>query len=129
MEEMQAAIHTPEQTIVDAIYKRLSEPLLSTVSTEDGGFLDALNADGEKLKITDNDVIVSGTSIRQVAMMTAIWQVQVERYFALIQTPTGEPVDESYDEIAEEFPEASIREIITKIDQAIRPNYGDTKKN
>ena len=75
------------------------------------------------------DLIVDGNSVRHIAQMTATWQMQVEKYFSLLHSVTGEPITESYDEIAEEFPEVIIREIVAKIDEAIRPNYKETKKN
>jgi len=129
LEEMTAEISSPPIEVVDAIYEELSAPLLKTLQDADEGFLAALNSESEKIKVTDNDVIVEGNSIRQVAHLTAIWHTQVQRYFGLLQSATGEPINESYDEIAEEFPEAVIKEIIEKIDSAIRPNYKDAKKN
>jgi hypothetical protein len=50
-------------------------------------------------------------------------------FFGLLQTETGEPVTESFQEIADEFPEAVIRDIVKSIDEAIRPSYKDAKKN
>lgn len=129
MEELTHSIANPQETTVEEIYEKFAAPLKKTLEESEEGFLEALNSDGEKIKVVDNDIIVNGTSIRQVSQMTAVWQLQVEKYFALIQTPTGEPVTESYEEIAEEFPEAAIREIVSKIDEAIRPNFKDTKKN
>lgn len=129
MEELTASISNPDQEIVNAIYEKFAAPLRKTLDESGKEFLDALNSDGEKIKVLNDDLIVDGNSIRQIAQMTAVWQSQVEKYFALLQTPTGEPVTESYDEIAEEFPDAAIREIVNKIDEAIRPNFKDTKKN
>jgi hypothetical protein len=77
----------------------------------------------------DNDILVGGTSVRRVAELSAIWQTQVEKYFALLESQTGEPINETFDQISEEFPESVIKEIVGKIDEAIRPNYKDTKKN
>jgi hypothetical protein len=111
------------------MYTKLSQPLIDSLSGAEPGLMDALNSDGDKIKILENDVILDGTSVRQIAVMSAIWQTQVEKYFSLIQSVTGEPVNESFEEISEEFPDEVIREIVTKIDQAIRPSYKDTKKN
>lgn len=129
LEEMTAEISNPASEVVEAIYQELSAPLMKTLSEADEGFINALNFESEKIKVLDNDVIVEGNSIRQVAHLTAIWHTQVQRYFGLLQSATGEPINESYDEIADEFPEAVIKEIIEKIDSAIRPNYKDAKKN
>ena len=129
MDSIMARVATPDPEKVTTIYDGLAAPLLETVRTADDGFMDALNADGEKLKVTDNDVLVNGQSVRSIASMQAAWQIQVEEYFKLIVTPTGEPVTEGFAEISDEFPDEAIREIVNKIDQAIRPTYGDSKKN
>jgi hypothetical protein len=129
MESLIASITEPDEAKVEAIYLQLSAPLRKTLEEADKDFLEALNKDEEKIKVTDNDVIVDGTSVRHVAKMTSISQLQVEKYFALLQSATGEPITESYDEIAEEFPEAVIKEIVAKIDEAIKPNYKESKKN
>ncbi len=129
MEALIASITEPDEAKVEFIYLQLSAPLRKTLEEADKDFLEALNKDQEKIKVTDNDVVVDGTSVRYVAKMTAISQLQVEKYFSLLQSATGEPITESYDEIAEEFPEAVIKEIVSKIDEAIKPNYKESKKN
>jgi hypothetical protein len=129
MDEMIEKISTPELSKINEIYQKLSKPLLATLEKAEDGFIEAINLENEQLKITDDDVVVNGTSVRQVATMSAIWQTQIENYFSLLQTPTGEPVNESFDEISEEFPESVLREIVQKIDDAIKPKYNETKKN
>ena len=126
---MAAAITDPGQHLIDAIYENLAAPLRKTLEDAEDGFLEALNKDSEKIRLTENDIIVEGNSVRQVAKMTAISQLQVEKYFSLIKSATGEPINESYEEIADEFPESVIREILKKIDEAIKPNYAESKKN
>jgi hypothetical protein len=123
MDEITSKLSTPDSDLVEKLYEEMSKPLRDTMADVESGFLEALNADGEKMRFTDNDVIVN------VATLTALWQKQVELFFSLLQTETGEPVNETYQEIADEFPEAGIREIIKCIDAAIRPSYQDAKKN
>jgi hypothetical protein len=129
MDEITSKMSVADSKLVEKLYEEMAKPLRDTVSDVEDGFLEALNANGEKMRFTDNDVIVNGTSVRSVANLTALWQKQVEMYFSLLQTQTAEPVNESYSEIAEEFPEAVIREIVKRIDEAIRPSYQDAKKN
>lgn len=129
MDEINTKITQGDSTIVDRIYTELSAPLLKTINEADEGFIKALGENDQKIVVTENDVNINGTSVRQIASLTALWQTQVQIYFSLLQTPTGEPINESYDEIAEEFPEQIIREIVQKIDAVIKPNYKDTKKN
>jgi hypothetical protein len=121
--------NTPDTDLVEKLYLDMAGPLKESVASVEEDFLAALNADGEKMRFTDNDVIVNGTSVRHIATLTALWQRQVELFFSLLQTETGEPVTETFKEIADEFPEAVIRDIIKSIDEAIRPSYQDAKKN
>jgi hypothetical protein len=129
MEAITATISDPDADRVNVVYENLAAPLRKTLDEAEEGFLEALNADKEKIKITDNDLVIDGNSVRNLAKMTVIWQMQVEKYFSLLQSATGEPITESFDEIAEEFPESIIKEIVSKIDEAIRPNYKEAKKN
>lgn len=129
MEAISNAITDPPADKVELIYAELAAPLLKALENAEEGFLDALNSAGQKIKLTENDVLVDGTSVRHVAQMTAIWHAQVERYFSLLQSATGEPITETYAEIAEEFSEPIIRGIITQIDEAIKPNFRESKKN
>jgi len=129
MDEITAKLSTPDADLVEKLYEEMAGPLKATMASVEDGFLEALNADGEKMSFTDNDVIVSGTSVRHIATLSALWQRQVEMFFGLLQTETGEPVTESFQEIADEFPEAVIRDIVKSIDEAIRPSYKDAKKN
>ena len=129
MEAITASVTDPLSTQIDVIYETLSAPLRKTLDSTDEGFLAAINSEKTRFVITDDDIEVDGTSLRHLARMTAVWQTQVEKYFSLLESATGEPITESYAEIAEEFPENIIREIIMQIDEVIRPNYKDTKKN
>jgi len=129
MEAITSSVTKPDEATVQKIYDEFSAPIRKTLEEADPEFLETINKDKEKIRITDNDLIVDGNSVRHIAQMTATWQMQVEKYFSLLHSVTGEPITESYDEIAEEFPEVIIREIVAKIDEAIRPNYKETKKN
>jgi len=129
MDEMTSKISQGDPAIVDKLYNELAAPLLKTINEADEEFLKVLKEGEQKIIVHDNDISINGTSVRQIATLTALWQTQVQIYFALLQSPTGEPINESYDEIAEEFPDHIIREIVQKIDSVIKPNYKDTKKN
>lgn len=129
MDELTSKITAANEDRVAKIYAELSEPLLKTVRESDAEFLEALKNSDQKLEILDNDIVVNGTSVKQIATFTAIWQQQVELYFSLLQSPTGEPVNESFDEIADEFPEQIIRDIVSAIEEVIKPTFKDTKKN
>jgi hypothetical protein len=129
MESITEKIANPDPEKVELIYSDLTKTMKQ--SLEDGGeeFLKLLNSEKETIKVTDDDIIINGTSTRQVSNMTAIWQTQVEQYFHLLESETGDPIDETYEQISSEFPEQIIKEIVTAIDGAIRPDYKTAKKN
>jgi hypothetical protein len=129
MEAISDRIQNPSAEHIEKIYKRFSAPLLETI--KDGGdeFLKALNDGDQKIVITSDDVSVSGTSMRQVALMTAMSEVRTQEYFRLLQSETGEPITESFEEITFEFPEQVIKLVVEAIDNAIKPDYQNSKKN
>lgn len=129
MEDLNARIMSPEQSKIDAIYEQIAGPMRKTL--EDGGedFINALNEGKQTIRILEDDLIVDGTSLRQVAQYQAIEQTRIEEYFHLLVSETGEPVTESFDEISSEFPEFAIKEIVLAIQGAISPDYKTAKKN
>ena len=129
MEEITAKILTPDQARVEKIFKRLTEPMVKALEEGSEEFVKALNDKKQTLIKTDDDLIVDGTSVRQVANFSAIEENKVEQYFHLLVSETGEPVNETYEQIIEEFPEFVIREIVAEIDKAIKPDYKTVKKN
>lgn len=124
MEQIVEAITNPPLETIEAAYKRLSQPILEAV--KEGG--EAI-AEASKLQIKDDDLIMDGTSVRQVATFSAMWETKVQRYFSLLQSETDEPITETYEQIAEEFPESVIKQIIEEIEAAVRPDYKSAKKN
>ena len=129
MEAITERIQNPPKELINALYEGFSAPLMTTIKEAGDGFLTALNEAEQKIVVMEDDIIVSGTSMRQVAMLSAMWQVRVEQYFHLLQSESGEPVTESYDEISMEFPEQVVRLIVEKIESAIKPDYQSSKKN
>lgn len=129
MEELNARVVAPAQERIDAAYERIAGPMRKTL--EEGGeeFVQALNASKQNVQMLDNDLIVDGTSLRQVALFTAIEEQRTEEYFHLLVAEDGTPVTETYEEISAEFPEFAIKEMVQAIQSAISPNYKAAKKN
>jgi len=88
-----------------------------------------LNADKQIITVLDDDMIVDGNSVKQVATFNAMWETKVEEFFHLLQSENGEAIDETYEQISEEFPEPVIRQIVEDIESAIKPDYKTAKKN
>lgn len=129
MESLTEKIANPDPEKVNVIYENLTKSIKQAIEEGGDDFLKVLNGDKETIKVTDDDIVIDGTSTKQVANMTAIWETQVEEYFHLLQSETGEAINETFKDISEEFPEQVIREIVTAIDGAIRPDYKTAKKN
>lgn len=129
IEEINAKILSPDPVKVEAIYQRITKPLLETI--KDGGekFLEALNEKKQTITVLDDDLIVDGNSLKQIASYQAIDETRIEEYFHLLISEIDEPITESYEEIMEEFPEFVVREILTQIQNAIHPDYSTAKKN
>jgi hypothetical protein len=129
MEEMIEKISSPSPEHVEAIYNKLADPLIKTLLDGGEDFAKAMAESESGIVITDNDVYVQGSSVRQVATFQAMWETKVQEYFHLLQSETGEPITETYDEIAEEFPEPVIKQMVEDIESAIKPDYKTAKKN
>jgi hypothetical protein len=129
MEELLERISKPAPELIERIYESLAVPLRKNISEGGKEFEEALAASENAVLITDNDVLVQGTSVREVATFSAMWQTKVEAYFHLLQSETGDPINETYEQIAEEFPEAVIKQLVDDIESAIKPDYKTAKKN
>ena len=129
MEEITEMISEPAQDRIDAIYVKLSEPIRKLVTDGGDAFLDAINSEKKNIIISDDDIIIDGNSVKQVAMLSAMWEIKVEKYFHLLQTESGEKITENFEEISAEFPDPIIKYIIETIENTIKPDYQTTKKN
>jgi hypothetical protein len=129
MEEMTARMISPSDERVQKVFDRFAAPIKKTI--EEGGkdFLKAINEGKETIKISGDDLIIDGKSVRQVANFAAIEETRIEEYFHLLISENGEPITETYEEITAEFPEFAVKEILETIEQAIRPDYKTVKKN
>ena len=118
-----------DEAEIDKLYNKLSKPIKKSIEQGGDEFVNALNKDKDYLIIKDNDIIIDGTSIRNVALMSLMNEAKVEQYFHLLISETGEPITETFDEISQEFPDEMIQLIIKEIEKAIKPDYSSVKKN
>lgn len=129
MEEINARIIAPTEEKVEAIYQRLSAPMRQTITEGGEDFIKVLNEKKQVVVVTDDDLIIDGTSVRQVAQLQAMEEQKVEEYFHLLVPENGDAVDETYEQITAEFPEFVVKEIVASIQSAIAPDYKSVKKN
>jgi len=129
MEQMLDRISKPSDELIEQIYDRLSKPLKESIAEGGDEFLEIINKDKQVITLIDGDIVLDGNSVRQVATFTAMWETKVQEFFHLLQSESGEPINETYEQIAEEFPEPVIRQIVDDIESAIKPDYKTAKKN
>ena len=115
MEELTARVLSPSPERVEEIYQRLSAPMRQTITEGGDEFLKALNDKRQTVVVTDDDLVIDGTSVRQIAQLQAMDEIKVEEYFHLLISETNEPVTETYEQIIAEFPEFVVKEIVDAI--------------
>jgi len=129
MEALTERINNPDKDRIDIIFKRLAEPIKKIVEDSGDEFLSVVNSEKQTITITDDDVVLDGSSVRQAATLTAMWEIKVEEYFHLLESETGIPVNETFEQISEELPDIAIKEILEVIETSIKPDYKTAKKN
>jgi len=129
MESISETIVAVDETKVELLYDKLSAPIKKGIAEGGDGFLEQINKDKDFIVLKDNDIIVDGNSIKNVATMSIMWEIKVEEYFHLLISETGEPINETFDQIVKEFPDEVIKKIVDEIDKAIKPTYDSVKKN
>ena len=129
MEDLVNAIASPTKERVQELYEQFAKPIKKSIEDGGEGFLEALNKDKQMITVMQDDILIEGSSVRNLANFTAMWELKVEKYFALIQSETGEKVNETFAQISEELPESAIKFIVEEIESVIKPTYKDVKKN
>jgi len=129
MEAITTKISTPDDDRVKALYEFYTAGLKKSIDEGGDDFLAALNAEKSVLKVLDDDIILDGMSMKQAATMGSMYQVKVEEFFHLLHSETGEPINESYEQISGEFSEIWIKAIVEEIEKAIKPDYKSAKKD
>ena len=118
------AIHSriikPDSAAVDKIYLELTKSLEEFKATE--------NAD---LVFTENDVVVSGRSMREAATNKAMMEARIVEMVRLLQSddPANNLDDITYAEIELEWPLSVQRALVEKIAEVISPIYKEIRGN
>lgn len=129
LESINETIVAVDELKVEELYNKLSAPIKKSIDEGGKEFLEQINKDKDFIIVRDNDIIVDGNSIRNVATMSIMWQLKVEEYFHLLISETGEPINETFEQIEQEFPDEVIKKIVDEIEKAIKPTYESVKKN
>ena len=119
----------------DAMYERIQNPIeeeISAVYDEIAKPLEQFRGqETEEFIFEEDDIVVSGRSLRQTAKMKVMTQNRITEFVKLL-IPENEKdslLDLTYEEIEAEFPMPVQLALIEKIAEAISPNYKETRGN
>ena len=118
------AIHSriikPDSAAIDKIYADLTKSLdeFKTLKNED-------------LVFTENDVVVSGRSMREAATNKAMMEARITEMIRLLQpeNPANTLDDITYAEIELEWPLSVQLALVEKISEVISPGYKENRGN
>lgn len=116
---LDAKCQSPPEELVTERYDRLTQAVFRNSKPDDDG-----------IKITDDDVLVQGRSLKQIALWSAISELRERAMIGLIGFKEGEDVFAlGYDEISETLSETEIRDLVAAVETVVRPDYKAVEKN
>lgn len=114
-------IKEPSDELVKQKYEELSKPLLEKRKELEKS---------EDIKFTDDDIIVGGNSVRELAKTQAGGETRILETFKLLVPADGKEMkDLTYEEINEDLPLPIQLELVKKITEVISPSYEESRKN
>lgn len=121
-DEIYKKIQEPDAELIEKSYKEITEPLMA--------FKDNPDNDGA-FEFLDNDILVSGKSLRETAKTKVQTETKITEFFKLlIPESDGHSFDDlTYAEIEAEFPMSVQAQMIEKIAEAISPTYKEIRGN
>ncbi len=113
-------VSAPASELVDEIYTTLTASLIKFKDQQ-----------SEEFQVTDNDIIVSGRSMREAAKNKAIMEARITEYVRLLvpEDPEQSMADITYADIEAEWPLSVQVALVDKISEAISPSYKETRGN
>ena len=115
-----AKVMSPSEEKVSEIYQQLTASLIQFKDKESDDF-----------QFSDDDVIVSGRSMREAAKNKAMIETRVVEYIKLLVPESEDQTldDITYKDIEDEFPLSVQMALIKSIGEAISPTYEESRGN
>jgi len=87
--------------------------------------------EGEAIEFKEDDILISGKSVKEMAKMAAQTNARIlEMFKLLVPEMDGENMENlTYEEIENEFPFSIQIELSKKITEVISPGYEEARKN
>lgn len=117
---MHSRIIKPDSAAIDKIYAELTKSLDEFKTLKN-----------EELVFTENDVVVSGRSMREAATNKAMMEARITEMVRLLQTDNAANNldDITYAEIELEWPLSVQLALVEKISEVISPGYKENRGN
>lgn len=128
-------VRVPLVSESDSMYSRIMKPDVESVDKIYQDLTKSLNAfrevESEDLVFAENDVVVSGRSMREAAKNKAIMEARITEMIRLLQpeNPTNQLDDITYAEIELEWPLSVQLALAEKISEVISPGYKEIRGN
>jgi len=118
MDEMNDRVKNADISIQ---YEKLSAPLIEKKES----------IEGEAIEFKEDDILISGKSVKEMAKMAAQTNARIlEMFKLLVPEMDGENMENlTYEEIENEFPFSIQIELSKKITEVISPGYEEARKN
>ena len=121
-DELYERMKTPAQELIDLKYQELRKPLLEKKKE--------LEATENDIKFENDDIIVAGTSIKELAKSQAEGETRILETFKFLVPADGKDMSTlTYDEINNDLPLPIQLDLVKKITEVISASYEETRKN
>ena len=121
-EEIHQRVSNPSKELIEDKYKLLTKSLQENK--------EAIQKESEGVVYTDNDIVVAGKSMREMAENQVKTETRIVETFKLLVPPGGESMDDlTYEDIEMDFPLQTQLNMVKKITEIISPTYEETQKN
>jgi hypothetical protein len=121
-DELYERMKTPAQELIDLKYQELRKPLLEKKKE--------LEATENDIKFENDDIIVAGTSIKELAKSQAEGETRILETFKFLVPADGKDMSSlTYDEINNDLPLPIQLDLVKKITEVISASYEETRKN
>ena len=110
----------PDAVLVEEKYKEIADPVLPNKEEL---------SKSEEFVFTDNDIVIKGQSMREMAKNKVVTELRILETFKLLVTADNSSLsDLTYKEIDEEFPLPIQLTILKRITEIISPGYEEARK-
>lgn len=128
-------VRVPLSNEAEAIYEKTKEPDAALVEEKYREIADPILPNKKELSkaedfvFTDNDIVIKGQSMREMAKNKVVTELRILETFKLLVTADNSSLaDLTYKEIDEEFPLPIQLTILKRITEIISPGYEEARK-